>query len=150
MALIRWKPFGTQLDPFRELERMQREMDQLFTTFFGPTRERMAGVFPPVNISEDRDNFYIRAEMPGVDPKDVDLEVEAEQVTIKGERKAEVDEKASYHRKERESGKFARVISLPTKVNADKAEAVFKSGILTITIPKAEEVKPRQIKIKAA
>ncbi|MFC1892408.1 Hsp20/alpha crystallin family protein [Thermodesulfobacteriota bacterium] len=137
--------------PFDELERMRSQMDRLFSDLsernLGPST---AGVFPLINMTENNDNFYIRAELPGVNSEDLDISVTGDTFTISGERKIP-DEKneARYHRREREAGNFNRVITLPSLVQPDKVEAESKNGVLTIVLPKAEETKPRQISIKA-
>lgn len=149
MALLRWR------DPFErtalsELNRLQEEMNMLFDRFFG-RRSLLSdtGVFPAVNVAEDDDNLYITAELPGINPQDIDLTVEEESVVIKGERKLEEEgEEVSYHRREREGGSFSRTITLPTRVVAEKASAEAKDGVLTLKLPKAEEAKPKKIEIK--
>lgn len=154
MALIRWSDQGDLFRPFeemeREMDRLRREMDRLFTGFRG-FRPLRVGVFPLLNVSEDKDNLYVRAELPGINPKDIEISVEGDTLTLRGERKsAEVGENVSYHRREREFGRFRRSLTLPTRIDADKVEAVFKNGILQITLPKAEEVRPKQITVKTA
>jgi HSP20 family protein len=115
---------------------------------FGRTSAPFHGLFPPVNVSEDGENIYIRAELPGIQPEDLDVSVESETVTLRGERKqAQMLENVSYHRREREVGRFRRIISLPTRIDSDAANASFKNGVLKITLPKAREVKPRQIQV---
>jgi HSP20 family protein len=107
------------------------------------------GVYPPLDISDDADNVYVRAEVPGIAGSDLQLSVEGETLVIKGERKASAaDEKLSFHRREIECGSFSRAITLPTRVQTDKVQAKSVDGILTITLPKAEEVKPKQIMVK--
>ena len=151
MAVFRWRsPFYENFREFGELNRLQDEVNRLYETFFGkkPTRPR-AEVFPPVNISEDRDTIYAKAELPGVGPEDIDITVDEESLTLKGNRKIEADrEGISYHRREREGGAFNRKVSLPTRIITDKVHAETKDGILTVAMPKAEEVKPKTIEIK--
>jgi HSP20 family protein len=140
-------------EPFRELRelsRLQNEVNRLFESFFGkrPFSAR-AGVFPPINISEDDDNIYATTELPGVAAKDIDIVVEEDSLAIKGVRRIEAAEEAvSYHRKEREAGAFNRKVSLPTRVAAESAHADTNDGVLTVVLPKAAEVKPRKIEIK--
>jgi|YelNatPaOPRAMG01_1025707.scaffolds.fasta_scaffold16534_2 HSP20 family protein len=150
MARVRWLNTPDVFRPFEELRQLRREMDRLFESVMGRRSWPITGkVFPLVNITEDDNAYYIRAELPGVKPEDIEISVEADSVTIGGERKPEdVGKEVSYHRKEREFGKFRRVITLKGGFNADAAEAVFKNGILTIKLPKAEEAKPRQIQVK--
>lgn len=139
-------------DPFQELDRLQRQMDRLFQDIVG--REffpRRVGVYPLVNISEDSDHIYLRAELPGVNPDDLDITIQDQHLVLRGERKIPPEEKnVNYHRRERESGFFRRVVRLPSPVDPNKVEATCKDGVLTITLAKPEEVKPRQIPIKVA
>lgn len=151
MAIARWIDRPSLFKPLEELERLRTEMDRLFENVMGrrvwPISSR---VFPLVNITEDQEAYYIRAELPGVKKEDIELSVEKDVVVIGGERKPEeTGENVTYHRREREIGQFRRAIRLPGAMNADKVEAAFKNGILTIKLPKAEEAKPRQITVKA-
>jgi HSP20 family protein len=153
MAVVRWKPgfFGWHRDPFREVDRFRREMDKLYDAFAG-SREitPAAGVFPALNVSEDDNNLYVRAELPGVVPEEIEITTKENNLIIKGEREIAAEgEKVSYHRREREAGSFRRIISLPTRVDAEKVTAVCKNGVLTVTLPKAAEAKPRQIAVKS-
>ena len=151
MAIFRWRsPFYENLKEFRELDRLQDEVNRLYENFFGksPYSDR-TNVFPAVNVSEDRENLYISAELPGVDAKDIDITAEEDGLTIKGTRKLETgNEEASYHRREREGGSFNRKINLPTRIVTEKVTAETKNGILTVVLPKAEEVKPKTVEIK--
>lgn len=135
---------------FDELERMRQEMDRLFGQVAGraywPTH---AGVFPLVNVTEDKDHFYIRGEIPGMKSQEINISATGRNLTISGERKiASEGENVRYHRREREDGKFSRVIALPSDIQVGKIEADYVDGILSIKIPKAEEAKPKQIIIK--
>jgi HSP20 family protein len=153
MAVIRWKPglFGWQRDPFSEMDRLRREMDSIYSAFAeGRGIAPAAGVFPALNMSEDDFNLYVRAELPGVAPENIDITTKQNNLIIKGERKIAAEgEKVSYHRKERDAGNFRRIISLPTRVDTDNVMATCKNGVLTVTLPKAEEAKPRQISVKS-
>ena len=134
--------------PFEELERMRRQMDRIFEEKMSPHQRARAGVFPLINLTEDKSNYYIRAELPGLTADNLDIQATANNVAIVGERKIPVEkEGARYHRKEREAGKFSRMIGLPGEVNSDKIEAKLVNGILTVVIPKAESAKPRQISV---
>lgn len=143
---------GTPLNEiFAEMERLKNEMDRIFQEGFGTSllRER-AGVFPPVNVYEDKDRYLLTAELPGVRPEDLEITVTEESVTLRGQRRPEDGgEKANYHRRERESGSFRRVVSLPERIDPNKVEATSRHGVLYVTLPKAEDVKPRQIKVKS-
>ena len=152
MAVVRWNPgfFGWHRDPFSEVDRFRREMDKLFDAFsVRRGAATAAGVFPALNVSEDEINTYVRAELPGLDPGDIEITTKMNNLILKGERKILAEgEKVSYHRREREAGVFRRIITLPTRVDADKITAVCKNGVLTITLPKAAEAKPRQIAVE--
>ena len=153
MAVVKWKPgiFGWHRDPFSEMDRLRREMDRIFGVYTG-AREMApaAGVFPALNMSEDDHNLYIRAELPGVTPENIEITTKENNLIIKGERKIGAEgEKVSYHRKERDEGIFRRIISLPTRIDSNKVTAVCKNGVLTVTLPKAAESKPRQISVKS-
>lgn len=138
-------------DPFAELDRMRREMDFLSGNLF---RQQgypafSAGVFPAVNLTEDKDNYYVRAELPGVAADALDIQATGKSISISGERTfAPESDKAKYHRREREAGRFSRIIELPGDIDSDNVSAGLANGLLTITIPKAEIAKPRQISIK--
>jgi HSP20 family protein len=138
--------------PFDELERMRRELDRLSGDFAGSVfRLPSAGVFPLVNVTEDPNNYYVRAELPGVKADELGISVTGDTLTLSGERKLpEESEKASYHRREREAGSFSRVISLPGRLDVDKVKAHAEDGVLTVVLPKAESAKPRQITVKSS
>ena len=106
---------------------------------------------PPVDIYENGDNLVLKAELPGINPDDVEIRVEDNTLYVKGERKFEKEVKEqNYHRVERSYGTFARSFSLPNSVDADKVAANFKDGVLTLTMPKKEEAKPKTIKINVS
>jgi HSP20 family protein len=110
---------------------------------------RRAGVFPLVNLTEDKHNYYVRAELPGVKSEDLDIQATGMTVSLAGERKIPAENNgAKYHRRERDSGKFSRMISLSTEIDPDKVEASLVNGIMTITLPKSEKAKPKQITVK--
>jgi len=135
--------------PFEDIERLRRQIDQIFDQINerpGYMRTRV-GVFPLINLTENRDTYFIRAEIPGIDPEDLDIQATGRNISITGERKMETDENAKYHRREREFGKFSRMFALPGDIDHERINANLKNGILTITIPKAETAKPKQIKI---
>lgn len=147
MAIVRW-------DPFRELEDLRRSMDRWFDESFGRMTRLLpwegAGMGFPVDIYETDDSLVVKASLPGVNPEDVDISVTGDTLTIKGETKArEETKRENYYRQELRYGAFARSFALPTRVQSDKADATFENGILTVTIPKAEEVKAKVIKVKA-
>ena len=108
-------------------------------------------MFPLVNVTEGGDNYYVRAELPGIKAEDLDISVTGNSLSIAGERRIRAeDEKANYHRREREAGKFSRVISLPAQVDTAKVEASCVDGILTVVLPKSEAAKPKQITVKTS
>jgi HSP20 family protein len=109
-----------------------------------------AGVFPPINISQDNDNFYVRAEVPGIKASELSISAVRNRVSISGQREIPREhERVSYHRKERAEGSFSRTLTLPSELDAERVDARYADGILTLTLPKAEEAKPRQIAVKA-
>ena len=134
---------------FEELERMRRQLDEVFGGLERrPYRSPGAGVFPLINLTEDKDNYYVRAELPGVKAGEIDISVTGNNLSLSGERKIPFEgENVRYHRREREAGTFNRVVSLPGEVDADKVEASHVNGILTVVIPKAEAAKPKQITV---
>ncbi|MBW2005782.1 MAG: Hsp20/alpha crystallin family protein [Deltaproteobacteria bacterium] len=138
--------------PFEELERIRRQMDSLTQGFArGLWREPTSGVFPLMNVTEDKNSYHVRAELPGLKADELDISVTGDTLSISGERKLPIEEEnAQYHRREREAGKFSRIISLPSQVNTGKVEARCADGILTVVLPKAEESKPKQIAVKAS
>jgi HSP20 family protein len=145
--------FGAR-NPFQELENMRRQFDRLANVWAADPRRSMgAGVFPQVNVTEDVNKFYVRAELPGVRSDALDIQATGKTISISGERmigeRMILEEKANarYHRRERESGKFSRVLAMPGEIDADRIEARLEHGILTVSVPKAEAAKPRQIKV---
>jgi HSP20 family protein len=137
-------------NPLRELEQLQRRMDRLFQETHGLERfPWRAGVYPLVNLSEDKDYLYVRAELPGVKAEDLEITLQANNLILRGERKIPAEDKeVNYHRRERESGFFRRVVALPAAVQGEKVEATCKDGILTIKLAKPEKIKPRKIEVK--
>ena len=149
MALIRFEERPFFRNPWLEFERMRRDLESLMRGFdYGAPGTQAAAVFPTMNVTEDDDNVYVNAEVPGIPASDLDISVEGDTLIIKGERKPEAaGEKVSYHRREIERGTFSRAITLPTKVDTGKVEAKTADGILHIVMPKSDEVKPKQIKV---
>lgn len=138
-------------NPFAEMELMRREMDLLTGAMLGvPTSRLMrSGVFPAVNLTEDKDNYYARAELPGISSADLEIQVAGRSLILSGERKIPTEgNNVKYHRREREAGTFSKVIGLPGDINADNIGAKMTHGMLTVTIPKSEAAKPRQISVK--
>ena len=136
--------------PFGELERMRQQMNRLLEEKRDPFQATQAGVFPLTNLSEDKENYYIRAELPGIKGDQLDIQVTGNNLAISGERKIESEEDgARYHRREREAGTFSRMIVLPGEVDTDKVDANLQNGILTVVVPKAEIAKPKQITVSS-
>jgi HSP20 family protein len=136
-------------NPFSDFDQLRREMLRVFDSMTGA--ELPSGVFPPMNVSQDNDTFYVRAELPGIKASDLTVTALRNRVSIAGKREiAEESDKVSYHRKERAAGEFSRTITLPGEVAADKVEARYADGVLELTLPKAEETKPRQIEVSAS
>jgi HSP20 family protein len=146
---INFPDFGWR-GTFTDLERMRRDMDRLFEQVSGRTyRPLTAGVFPLINLTEDKDTYYVRAELPGLQAEALNISAAGRNLTISGERKISAEGDAlQYHRREREAGSFSRVIALPGDIEINKVEAQLSDGILTVVIPKAEAAKPKQIVVK--
>ena len=149
MAVIRFRdPF---YDPSGSIRSLRREMDRLFNSFFN-TESSLAGsnVYPQVNIYREGGNTHVTAELPGIETEDLDISVHGKSLVLRGARKIDPGDKdLRYHRRERSAGSFNRVISLPEPVDADGVIAQYKNGVLTLTLPVAEEAKPRQIEVSA-
>ena len=137
--------------PWQEMERMRREMDRVFSNFYASPRSRVAPSFPAINVWTNQDGAVITAELPGVDPDDIDISVVGDTLTLTGWRQPEeLKEGEKYHRRERGYGKFTRTFQLPFSVEGDRVEAMFSKGVLHLSLPRAEAEKPRKITIKAA
>ena len=138
--------------PFEMLNSSRKELERLWDRFFRETPSMGALTeewLPSIDISETRKNFIVKAELPGLDAKDVKVSLSGDFLTIKGEKKKEEEEKDEHHHYiERYSGSFQRSFQLPTSVKADKVEATFDKGVLKVTIPKAEEAEKKEIEIK--
>lgn len=138
--------------PFRELATLRDEMDRMWERFFKewPSPELIRGEWAPcLDVSETKNNFVVKAEVPGIDAKDIDISLANDVLTIKGEEKQVKEEKdENYHRVERSYGAFSRSIQVPGEVQSDKIKASYKDGILKVTLPKSEEAKKKEIKIR--
>jgi HSP20 family protein len=146
MAMIHWAPM-------REIENLQREMNQLFDTFAPTANTRSNGsngitFVPAAELSETQEAIYLKVELPGMDAKELDVQVMAEAVAISGERKAENQtEQNGVVRSEFRYGKFQRVIPLPSRVQNDKVEANYVNGVLSLKLPKVDAEKNRVVKV---
>ena len=146
MSIIPWKPID-------ELTTMRRDLDSLWDRFFPekPFHERFTTYewLPPIDLTDTKDKFVVKAELPGLEAKDVEITLTDDILTIKGEKKEENEEKDEHHFfVERYAGTFERRIKLPTLVKTGKVDATFDKGVLTIKLPKSEEAKTKEIKIK--
>lgn len=143
MALVRW-------EPFREVESLQRQLNRLFDEIAptGRRDEEDIAFIPSAEIQETPDAVHLKVEVPGVDPKDLDVQVSPEAVSISGERKSEIKtEERGITRTEFRYGRFQRVIPLPTRVQHDQVQAECKDGILKLRLPKAEADKNKVVKV---
>ncbi|MUG91264.1 Hsp20 family protein [Scytonema sp. UIC 10036] len=143
MALVRW-------EPFREVESLQRQLNRLFDEIAPTGRREEEGIafIPSAEIQETPDAVHLKVEIPGVDPKDLDVQVSPEAVSISGERKLEIKtEERGITRTEFRYGRFQRVIPLPTRVQHDQVQAEYKDGILKLRLPKAEEDRNKVVKV---
>jgi HSP20 family protein len=149
MALIRLSPRREVWDPFASLAEIHNEVNRLL----GVTpRDSFAAAFSPaIDIAVKKDNVVVRADLPGLSRDDVSVTLQDNYLTIRGEKKQETEQKeTNYFVSERVYGAFARTIELPVVVDASKIEARFKDGVLQVTLPKAEEAKPKQIEVKVS
>jgi HSP20 family protein len=142
----------TRFDPFRDLTHMQDRINRIFGEAYRGNDDVLSrgDWMPPVDIFEnDQHEIVLKAELPGISREDIDIRVENNLLTIRGERKHEDTVKQdAYHRVERVYGAFSRSFSLPSTVNTEKVTADFKDGVLTVALPAKEEAKPRQIQVK--
>ncbi len=136
-------------EPFRELVSMRDDMDRFFDTFFGSGQGDLGNYWKPaIDIEESNGNLMVRAEIPGMAKEDIKVSVQDDMLTISGERTRENEKKdKTVHRIERCYGQFRRMIRLPATVDADKVKATYKDGVLHITLPKPESLKPKHIEI---
>jgi HSP20 family protein len=155
MAILRWRPAGQAVDrwdPFREIADIQHEMNRVFDSYFGRSGALAAPDrlwAPAMDMWETKDELMVALDLPGVSEKDVHVSITGELLSVRGERpQPETEVKPEgFYRSERWSGKFERSVNLPFPVQADRVSAVYRDGTLTIRLPKADEVKPKEIKI---
>ncbi len=148
MAIVRWEPFR---DLLTTQDRFNRLFNETFSGVFGGDQLGAATWNPAVDIYETDHDLVLKAELPGVDPKDVEVRLEDGTLYLKGERKQESTVKeGNYHRVERSYGSFTRSFALPNSINTDDVKAEYKDGVLTLTMAKREEAKPKTIKINVA
>jgi HSP20 family protein len=144
MAIVRW-------DPGRELDSLQSDMNRLFDSFFGGRTANGVSArrwIPPMDLVETGDHLVLRADLPGMDEKDVQIEVKDGVLTISGERRSESESKEEgFYRVERAAGSFSRSLSLPDGIDPDRVTAKFDRGVLEVKIPKPEQTKPHRVEI---
>jgi HSP20 family protein len=156
MTLTHWrKPEVTTWAPLWQLSTLRDEIDRLFeeplAEFTRSSQQFLGGWLPAVDMYEDKDNIFVRAELPGMKKEEINISLHEGVLTLSGERKNEEKYKdAEMYRSERFVGRFQRTVSLPSAVLADKVHATYRDGMLTVTLPKSEEAKPKQIEVKAS
>jgi len=139
--IVRW-------DPFRELLSLRDEFDRIFKEYFALPEKREEGWFPSLDMKEDAENIIVNVEIPGMKKEDIKVTLRGDQLIITGERKFEKEKKdETYHRIERSYGKFQRIITIPVEVDQSKIKATYENGVLSITLPKTEKEKPKEIEI---
>jgi HSP20 family protein len=152
MAIVRFRPFSQAVDSFRDFGDMQAEVNRLFDNFLGRPAQQSGSMervwAPAVDMYETKDALMVAAELPGLNEKDIHLSIIGDVLSVRGERQWNQEVKQeSYYRGERWYGKFERSLPLPMPVQADKVTAKYRDGVLTIALPKVEEIRPKEIKI---
>ena len=151
MALIRWRPSSETWDPFTGLADIQDEMNRLFETSLRRHGAWEGAFAPALDIVEEKDTLLVKADLPGLTKEDLAVSIQDNVLTIKGERKYDTEKKeTNYYRRERSYGQFIRTVELPVSVDANKIAATFKDGVLHVTLPKAENAKPKEIKVNVS
>jgi HSP20 family protein len=147
MRQTRWQSFSPL---WNQVQQLQNEMNHLFNRWSdGGGLRGLVAAFPPVNIWEDAESVFVEAELPGMDPKDLEIHITGgNHLTLKGDRKPQNLDKGVVHRQERGYGAFSRVVALPFHVDADKVDAHFENGVLLVKLGKHEAAKPRKINVK--
>ena len=136
-------------DPWAEFTRLQQEMNRVFSNY-QPENDGSASTFPALNVWSDDQSVYVESELPGLKLDDLEIVVTAgNHLSIKGRRVPDADKDAVWHRRERGYGEFSRVVQLPFEVDPDKVQAIFRSGVLRLSLPKHVEAKPRKIQVQA-
>jgi HSP20 family protein len=141
----------TRYDPVRDVSSLQNEVERMFRQAFGGTTASSAGAFSPaLDVEETEDGFTLHVELPSVSPDDVEVSLEENVLTIAGERRFYEEKQADgFRRIERSFGRFHRAVRLPDRVDGEHVRATYKDGLLTVTVPKAEEAKPRRIEVQS-
>jgi HSP20 family protein len=153
--LTRWqRPELATWPGFGRLSTLRDEIERLFEAPLAElarTSQLLGGWTPALDVFEDKDNLVVKAELPGMKKEDIEISLHDGSLSVSGERKSESrSESPEFHRSERFFGRFQRTVSLPTPVNAEKVKAQYKDGILTVTLPKTEEAKPKQIDVSVS
>ncbi|MGD9572775.1 MAG: Hsp20/alpha crystallin family protein [Thermoleophilia bacterium] len=144
-------PAVVRFDPFRDITSLRDEMNRLFARTVGEGTSAGATWTPAVDVFDRDREIVLRAELPGLTPEDIDIEIDEQVLTLTGERRVDDEvEEGRYHRLERAYGRFHRSVTLPQGVKADEIAASFENGVLTVRVPKADEVRPRKIAVAAA
>ncbi len=156
MLLRRVWPSRPAFDnPFPDFDQLRRDMLRMLDSIASGNamltgNEVFPGIFPPVNVTQDDNHFYVRAELPGIKTSDLTISALHNRVSLAGKRAIpQESDKASYHRRERAEGEFSRTITFPGEIASDKVEARYADGVLELTLPKAENTRPRQISVKS-
>jgi HSP20 family protein len=137
---------GRMMNQLSEMQNLQREMNRLFSGFTQPFSHE----FPAINVWLSKDDAIVSAELPGIDPGEIDISVVADTVTLRGSReKDQLKEGESYHRQERSYGNFTRTLQVPFQVDAGRVEAKYDKGILRITLPRSEAAKPKKVTVRS-
>ncbi|MCO5051417.1 MAG: Hsp20/alpha crystallin family protein [Verrucomicrobiae bacterium] len=152
MNIVKWqRPTLANWSGFGRLSDLRDEIDRLFDSPLSEltkTSDLLAGWTPALDVYEDKDNYTVKAELPGMKKEDIEVSLHEGVLSISGERKSETEkEDTEVFRAERFVGRFQRTVTLPASVAADKVKAAYKDGVLTITLPKTEEAKPKQIDV---
>jgi HSP20 family protein len=137
--------------PTNAFAEMRRDMESLLERLTGVTGDgATAGVFPPMNVSEDREHYYVRALIPGVDAAKLDVSVAHQTISVSGTRESAEEQGVSYHRRERAEGPFSRSVTLPELFDGARVDAKYVDGVLTLTLPKHEATKPRRLTVQTS
>lgn len=147
----------TRWDIFKEMDQMSREMERIFGGL-GLVRAVEPGLisplswrgYPRIDVREEGEHFTVTALLPGIDPRELEMTVLGNTLTLAGERRAEAAENVTWHRRERGAGKFLRTIDLPVEIDSDQVKADYRDGVLTVTLPKVAAAKPKRIAISGS
>jgi HSP20 family protein len=150
MIVRQLNPWSTGWNtPGNGLAQMRRDMEALMERLTGATADGSM-VFPPMNVSEDLDHYYVRALIPGIDASQLNVSVVHQTIAVSGTRQSPEEEGVSYHRKERPEGPFSRSVTLPASFDGARVDAKYVDGILTLTLPKPEAAKPRRVTVQTS